>query len=441
MNKNQVFEYYSRPDILEQFTKNAKNREIVGAYFDGSYDQRPNIIQFPSDVTQMVKKGITSIHFSVEHWQHPMQLTKENYKDLRIGWDFIIDIDSKITLEEAKIAAQLITNMLEKYGIKKYGLKFSGRRGFHICLPWQSFPKEVDYKPLSGMYPDIPRILASFIRKNIAEDLMKEMIKKKGAKKLIEVLEESPDQMDPFYFVEVEKDWGPRHMFRAPYSLNEKTWLVSLPIKDIKNFSPDTAKPDKIKTGNEFFVYEENQAENLIIDAIDWHASQKKEVRTKPKRIINWEHKIPEEQFPPCMKLVLNGLADGRKRSIFTLISFLKMMNWPWHEIEQRVLDWNENNTQPLPRNIVIAQLRWNQQNSMNPANCDVDTFYKSIGICKPDETCKAGKMIKNPINYPFRKMKKNKKFTKREYKCSVCSKGFKSMKSLYIHKGRMHGQ
>jgi len=149
--------------------------------------------------------------------------------------------------------------------------------------------------------------------------------------------------------------------------------------------------------------------------------------------------------FPPCMKLILGGLEDGRKRSVFTIANFLRLMNWPWYEIEEKVIEWNEKSKQPLPRNIILGQLRWNQQNSMNPANCDVDTFYKSIGVCQPDSVCKNNTnkiTIKNPINYPFRVMKKGKKFPGRAvYKCSVCNKGFRSMKSLNIHKARMHGQ
>ena len=437
MNRQQILEYYSREEIVNELIKNANEREVAGAFIDGSYDQRPNILQFPNDVVQMARKGVASFHFSVEHWTNPMQIIREKYQDLRIGFDFIIDIDSKLGLDEARIAAEMICSLLEKYGIKNYGIKFSGRRGFHICLPWESFPKEIDYKPLATLYPRVPRILAGFIREKISESLMKELIKRKGAKELMDILEEPPDKLDPFYFVEVEKDWGNRHMFRAPYSLNEKTWLVSMPISkgQLKAFSPEVAKPEMVKIGEGFFKGEENEAENLLIEALDWNAMQEKVSKEKPKRMINWEKRVPEEFFPPCMKLILSGLSDGRKRSIFTLTNFLRMMNWSWTEIEEKVMEWNKKNKQELPRNIVLGQLRWNQSNQMNPANCDADLFYRSIGICRPDEICKAGgKLIKNPINYPFRKMR----VRKRGFSCGICNKEFKSMRSLNAHK-RIH--
>ncbi len=454
MNRQQLLDYYSREDIIEQLLKNAKDREVAGAFFDGTYDQRPNILQYHDDVIQMVKKGVTSFHFSVERWKRPMQLTAKNYEQLRKGFDLIIDIDSKLGLDEAKLAAVLVCKLLEKYSIKNYSIKFSGRRGFHICLPWESFPNDINYKPLASMYPEIPRIIAGFIRKEIENELIKELVKKKSAKELIAILEEPPEKLDPFYFVEIEKNWGNRHMFRAPYSLNEKTWLVSMPINidQLDKFTPDMAEPSKlppVPAKYEFFHGEKNEAINLLTAAMDWDTSIKKEAVRKPAPSkINWEKKIPEDLFPPCLKLILGGLSDGRKRSIFTLASFLRMMNWSQPEIESKIFEWNEKNKSTLPTSILKSQLRWNQQNQRTPSNCDNDQFYSSIGVCRPDETCKAGGKINitNPINYPFRKMKRSAK--KREikkgygmYECSVCKKSFPTIRSLKLHKARMHGQ
>jgi len=166
------------------------------------------MIQYRNDIVQMAKNGVTSFHFSVEHWSNPMAINNENYNKMRTGWDMIIDIDSKLGIDEAKMTVELIVNLFKKYGIKNYGLKFSGRRGFHISLPWMMFPKETDYKPLARMYPRVPRVIARFIRKKIADDLMKELVRTSGAKKLIEILGEVPSKMNPYYFVEVEKDWG-----------------------------------------------------------------------------------------------------------------------------------------------------------------------------------------------------------------------------------------
>lgn len=453
MNSSQVLEYYSNEFVLDKLVKNAKNREVGFALRSGAYDKRPNILQFANDVIHVVKKGTTSFHFSVERWSYPMQLVKKEHQDLRIGWDIIFDIDSKLGIEEAQLAAETICAFLEKYGIKNYGIKFSGSRGFHISLPWEMFPKEVNYKPLARQYPETPRIIANFVRHRIAKDLMKELVKRKGAKYLISLLDEAPSSLNPYYFVEIEKNfevernWGARHLFRAPFSLNEKTWNASVPIKDLKIFSVEDAKPQSImkntqKYDIEFFSGEENEALALLTDALDWHAMQKKEEKKIEKKPINWEHKVPEALFPPCIKIILSGMKDGRKRSLFTLAHFLRMMNWPWKEVEEKILEWNAKNETPLPRNIILMQLRYAQQNQLNPANCTNDEFYKSIGICRPDTICKKGSdtiKIKNPIAYPFRKMGEENRFKSRQYYCGICEKPFKSRKSLAIHKGRTH--
>lgn len=439
MNRQQILEYYSNEFVLQQLVGNAGGREVAGTFLDGSYDQRPNIFQYKNDVLQMVRKGVVAFHYSVEHWKNAMAVRPETYEEQRAGWDMILDVDTKLGLDEAKMATQMIIDLLKKYGIKNYGVKFSGRRGFHIALPWIMFPREINYRKTELMYPEIPRILAGFIRKEISENLMKELVRMKSAKELIDMIGETPDILDPFYFVEVEKDWGNRHMFRAPFSLNEKTWNVSIPIKNIDKFSAEDANPEKIneKTFNIFFAGEENEASDIIIDALDWRAKEKKEPEKKAeKSYFVSDRKISEEHFPPCIKIILSGLDDGRKRSIYTLVNFLRLMNWSWEEIENRIFEWNLKNKKPLPQTNVLGQLRWNQQNQRTPSNCSNDQFYRSIGVCRPDEICRR---IKNPVAYPFRKLPKKRKKTYRGFSCGVCNREFETMRGLELHKSRAH--
>lgn len=457
MNKQQVMEYYANKFVTGQLLSGSKDREVAGAFWDGTYDQRPNILQFPFDVVQMAKKGVTSFHFSVEHWSNAMAISdSDSYDRLRKGWDVIIDIDSKMSLDESKIAARLVCEMLEKYDIRNYGIKFSGRRGFHIVMPWTMFPKTIDYKPAEKLYPLAPGVISRFIRKKIKAALMDELVKTKGAKNLFSILEEVPEKVSPYFFVEIERNWGNRHMFRAPFSLNEKTWLVSVPLTfpEIMGFDTKRAEPKQVvansNTYPEFFRGEAaaGEAEALLTDAMDWYTTIRKEDKPKTQRPrLVWEKKIPEEHFPPCIKNVLGGLADGRKRSIFTLVNFLRMANWSWPEIEEKIYQWNEKNRPPLPRSIVVGQLRYGQSNQYTAANCppDGDLFYTDTGICRPDSICKAGGTkiaIRNPIVYPFKLMKIRRKTqpARRGFSCLVCSKEFKSMRSLAVHKSRTHG-
>ncbi len=452
MNRSDVTEYYSNEFIIKELIKNAKSREVAGAFMDGRYDQRPNIIQFPSDVIQMARKGITSFHFSVEHWSNPMAIATDNYERLRTGWDMIIDIDSKLGLDESKLAVVHICNLLRKYGIKNFGLKFSGRRGFHISVSWKCFPKEIDYKPLEKQYPDVPRIVANFIRHKIRDDLLKDIIKSKSTNVLREVLGDTFREIDdPFYFIEVEKDWGNRHMFRAPYSFNEKTWLVSVPINfsSLNSFTPKEAEWENVlkKAHPEFFVGEEGEATDLLMDAIDWNAANKKEEVKHEKKLVTFDKKISEENFPPCIKTALSGMNDGKKRTLFTLINFLKMMNWNSEEIEIKIKEWNTKNQPPLPQTTILAQLRYSEKKEIvPPSNCDNSMYFLDIGLCRPDNVCKSNSdkiTLKNPVGYPFRIMKRTKKSVKtkkqRGFSCGVCNKEFDTETKLAMHKGRMH--
>ncbi len=415
MNLRKIFEYYSQDGILEKIIRNARGREVSASKKDGSHLSRPNSLVYPRDVLEMVKKGAVSFHGSVERWKNPMQLgtrlSEEELNELRTGWDLIIDIDSAIGLEASKLAASRVLSFLRKHGVKNPGLKFSGNRGFHIGVPWKAFPKKVDYTETKDQFPQIPQVVASFIRERIKDDLMQDLIRMKGSVRgLVEELDRQLEELTPYIFVEIEKDWGSRHLFRMPYTINEKTFserkcLVTLPLKDLEVFKRDDASISKVKPRFDFFgETREGEATSLVIDAMDWHSERKKEEARKPKkRRITRKSKVPEERFPPCIKFILKGISDGRKRSVFIMANFLSTMGWKREELEKRILQWNRKNRPPLRDNYVKTQLKWfeRQRRELLPPNCDNQQFYKSFGACKPDGKCKK---IKNPAVYPFKK-------------------------------------
>ena len=102
--------YYSRPDIQEVLFDFSKNREVCPRYFEG-FGKRPDALQYPADVFELVKKGATSFHCSEELWSDALQLetglSEEKLNNLRIGWDLLIDIDSKY-LDYSKILTEII---------------------------------------------------------------------------------------------------------------------------------------------------------------------------------------------------------------------------------------------------------------------------------------------------------------------------------------------
>ena len=112
--------YYSRQDIQKAICEFSKNREICPRYFEG-FGKRPDSFQYPRDVFEMVKKGATSFNCSEELWEDPMKIvtgmSEEQANQLRIGWDLIIDIDSKY-IDYSKVFAELIIDSFKFHGIK-----------------------------------------------------------------------------------------------------------------------------------------------------------------------------------------------------------------------------------------------------------------------------------------------------------------------------------
>lgn len=161
--------YYSNPKIQKILLEFSKDREIVPRYFEG-FGKRPDILQYVSDVDGAVRKGATSFHASEELWEDPLELDSDlSYKELnkiRKGWDLLIDIDSPY-LDCSKIAAKLILGTLENEGVKNYGIKFSGSKGFHIIVSGAAFPEEMNGEKKSEMFPEWPRAICEYISNKI----------------------------------------------------------------------------------------------------------------------------------------------------------------------------------------------------------------------------------------------------------------------------------
>ncbi len=204
-----------------------------------------------------------------------------------------------------------------------------------------------------------------------------------------------------------------RHLFRAPYSLHEKG-LASIVInkEDIEDFQPKSAKALGVEARDFYPEARENEAKELVTAALDWHKEEpRKKKSSKDFKNIRIDKK--NITYPPCIKNILQGVKDGKKRALFILMSYFRSVGMNFEEIEEKLDEWNEKNKKKkkgLKQGYITSQISWNKNNkSVLPPNCDKEN-YKAIGVCTPDNTCKK---IKNPINYTVRKQfakMKNKK-------------------------------
>ncbi len=399
--------YYSRKDVQEAIFEFSQNREVSARYFE-SFGKRPDSLQYKGDVFQAVKKGATSFHCSEELWKNPLEIStnmkRENLDDLRMGWDLVIDIDSKY-LDFSKVLAEQILKILKFHGLKNIGIKFSGSKGFHIIVPWKAFPKQVGEIRTSRMFPEWPRMILNYITEKTKPLLLKEITKLTTESKYLVDFEASKEVIPDIILV------SSRHLFRMPYSLHEKTSLASVVLnpEEISKFQPRDANPLKVSVRNFLPDSKEGEATELLTSALDWHkenfseeVTERKESDFSPVKIENLSDKF----FPPSIQKILQGIDDGRKRALFILLNFFRSISMERAELEKRIHEWNKKNKMPLNDGYVKSQIMWSYRNKIVPPPNFSKDYYKGIGIVPTDEELR----FKNPVNYVLRKSKAGEK-------------------------------
>ncbi|MEI7719384.1 MAG: DNA primase small subunit domain-containing protein [archaeon] len=471
--------YYARKEIQEAIYKFCKNRETVPRYLEG-FGKRPDVLDYPSDVMTLVKKGATSFHCSEEIWSDPLKIstdmTPDKYNQIKIGWDFLIDIDSKF-FDYAKIAAKVLIQAMESHGIKNIGIKYSGSKGFHILIPSKSFPEELYGEKTKDNFPEWPRAVAGYLKEITKDKVNQQIINLTGKEKLKqkgeliekiyctecknEIVQKEEDLFEcpnskckyklyfkkskrkdhrcpnckfNMNFLETYKRYfcekcgkykpnpkiqttseqttkaqedsvdivlvSPRHLFRAPYSLHEKTALVSAVItkEELDTFEINMADPLKIKIRDYNPSCEAGEARELLIESLDWAKKKEPERKKYDGKALDLKGLIiTEDMFPPVIKKIMVGMKeDGRKRALGVLLSFFSSLEFPKEYMEEKVYEWNKKNYKPLREGYVQSQIEWAAKNKRLPPNYD-KTTYKELNVASDTEG------LKNPINYTIR--------------------------------------
>jgi len=245
---------------------------------------------------------------------------------------------------------------------------------------------------------------------------------------------------------------SPRHLFRMPYSLHEKTSLASVVINpnELKDFDMiRDADPMRIVTKNFIPDSKPNEARRLLMEALEYRLpeenaakSQKyKDVQTefnkdgtekkqyassevsKNKKYADIDYsRVKEEHYPPVIQKILEGMkSDGRKRALFILLSFFKSLRMSDEQMAEKIEVWNKKNAEPLHPSYIKGQLMWysRAKEIKLPPNFD-KPYYRDIGIIPSEEELKT----KNPLNYAVKKS-----FSKFSGSSFSSSKNFKDKK------------
>ncbi|MBI4152915.1 hypothetical protein HY497_00185 [Candidatus Woesearchaeota archaeon] len=191
-----------------------------------------------------------------------------------------------------------------------------------------------------------------------------------------------------------------RHLYRAPYSLHEKSGLVSVPIdsENVLDFDKERAKPENIAFDQTFLsrMAQPNEAQHLFMQAFDYTLPQREEEKSLKEMEVPGTA-IPEQFFPECIQKISRGLEDGKKRGLFVLINFLRSVGWPYEQVEKYVYEWNKKNGEQLRENYIVGQLRYAKtKKAILPPNCSNIAYYQSLGVKCAENICVK---CKNPVS------------------------------------------
>jgi hypothetical protein len=457
--RSKILQFYKRPEIQRAIVNAARDKEIAikgywsynGKRYDG-FAKRPDVLKFPQDVLDFAIKGATSFHASEELWYNPLQLNSnlkpKELNEIRQGWDLLIDIDCAF-LEYSKIAAHLIIQELKNQGIKKsVSCKFSGNHGFHIGVPFEAFPEDVAGVESRLLFPKIPMRVALFLKDRIEDILANKIIELEGGdiegvinktgKTYNELVERDGDnlkfKMDDLLEIDTILI-SSRHLYRMPYSFNEKSGWVSVPIdpEEALTFDVKSALPENVTVNNDHVFLDRSkcvfgEAKELFQRAYDYIAQKESEKQITDD--FNETHKkedskqrdtqeveqlaemLPEDLFPPCIRNIKEGIEDGKKRALFGLVNYLTACGWKYDDVEAWLKSWNKNNAEKyeesLKETMLVGQVRYHKMKKklILPPNCDNKNYYKTIGakgkaVCQPDKLCS---FVKNPVQYAKKK-------------------------------------
>ncbi|MBS3147882.1 hypothetical protein J4219_03275 [Candidatus Woesearchaeota archaeon] len=432
-----VLRYYKRQEIQEALVEAGSSKEVAVSYGGTGYGKRPDSLAYPRDVLEAVKQGATSFHCSEELWKNPLQVVTgmkpQELNELRSGWDLLLDIDCP-ELEYSKIAGDLLVQALRYHGIKSVSVKFSGNHGFHIGIPFEAFPEIMNGVPVKNLFPEGPRKIAAYLASMIKDALAQKILEKEAGdvsliaknigKEQVELVKNG--KLDGFAVLTIDTVLiASRHLYRMPYSLNEKSGLASIviPADSILSFDRPMADPDKVIPKLKFMErmgIVPNEAKKLIVHAFDFKSANENRIEV-PKQENNRAFDeiltaIPAQFFPPCIQKISEGMIDGKKRALLILINFLGSCGWKYEEIERYVNDWNKKNPEPLREVYINGQLRYAKtQKPKLPPSCKNKAYMVDIGVCVPDGFCRPNgpssspqfdSRVKNPASYALMKQR-----------------------------------
>jgi hypothetical protein len=224
---DRALKYYSRPDIQKALLSHAHGRRItVGRQFRAS----GQVLLRESDIIPLV----LSLGKSPPYWPS-LHGTIACYKPKggpMMGCDFVVEVDFKKDWRLCFDMTRPVVRVLQDQGVP-FCAKYSGNCSLHLIVPAGVFPEGFDWHSCHGTFQKMHQYIKRYIT--------------------------GPGHLDTSFNM-------PSHYLRLPYSLNENTGNVSLPLlqEQIGEFDPSWAKPEIVKVQPHWWRVPKNATDNVV---------------------------------------------------------------------------------------------------------------------------------------------------------------------------------
>jgi len=237
-----VLDYYKRDDIAMAIYRYGKDRKIKVTNDTSSLAGRGGqiTIQSPDDVVNLAKKFLDgnenaaprkypSFHGTIEVFSK--EFIKQNHR----GADIVIDIDIKDNFREAFKQGRKVLDLLDYYNVP-HRIKFSGGSGPHIIIPYEWLPKSLQNDDFSKTHHIIFHTIVSLSKASHIDSS----------------------------FISFD------HYHRIPYSINEHTGLISLPLHrdQYNDFTPSMAEIWNVQVDETWFSDINDYAKESILELL-----------------------------------------------------------------------------------------------------------------------------------------------------------------------------
>jgi len=235
LKTGEILAYYGESNIAETLFEYGKDRKVIitsdpGTLAGGGGQQG---FRSPDEIPELVKKSLDGNKVPRKYPAFHSTVGRYGQRNQN-GADIVIDIDVKNNYREAFMNGRKVIQFLDYYNVP-YRVKFSGGSGPHIIIPYEAFPQSMQNR-FSKTYQLVFQVIIS---------------KSKAS------------HIDGSFA-------ATSHFCRMPYSLNEITGLVSVPImrEQYNDFTPSMAEAWNVKVDKSWFQKPDESEKEAISEMI-----------------------------------------------------------------------------------------------------------------------------------------------------------------------------